>query len=95
MTFDVHTSIKNVVEAACGFFFSSSDLSGPNVTVTRLILLCEDAPDPVTMDLTGTPFLFMSGAINVTTVANFVLIGLLVRHFHPNKLNLMCVCLVR
>ncbi|XP_037545454.1 rho GDP-dissociation inhibitor 3 [Nematolebias whitei] len=31
----------------------NADLSGPNVTVTRLILLCEDVPDPITMDLTG------------------------------------------
>ncbi|XP_069005782.1 rho GDP-dissociation inhibitor 3 [Embiotoca jacksoni] len=30
-----------------------ADLSGPNVRVTRLTLLCEDAPEPITMDLTG------------------------------------------
>ncbi|XP_017272226.1 rho GDP-dissociation inhibitor 3 [Kryptolebias marmoratus] len=31
----------------------NADLSGPNVEVTRLILLCEDAPGPIAMDLTG------------------------------------------
>uniref|UniRef100_A0A672GE63 Rho GDP dissociation inhibitor (GDI) gamma n=1 Tax=Salarias fasciatus TaxID=181472 RepID=A0A672GE63_SALFA len=30
-----------------------ADLSGPNVRVTRLTLLCDDAPDSITMDLTG------------------------------------------
>ncbi|XP_008286970.1 rho GDP-dissociation inhibitor 3 [Stegastes partitus] len=29
-----------------------ADLSGPNVKVTRLTLLCDDAPEPITMDLT-------------------------------------------
>uniref|UniRef100_A0A8C6KI47 Rho GDP dissociation inhibitor (GDI) gamma n=1 Tax=Nothobranchius furzeri TaxID=105023 RepID=A0A8C6KI47_NOTFU len=32
----------------------NTDLSGPNVRVTRLALLCDDAPEPITMDLTGT-----------------------------------------
>ncbi|XP_019213650.2 rho GDP-dissociation inhibitor 3 [Oreochromis niloticus] len=31
-----------------------ADASGPNVKVTRLTLLCDDAPEPITMDLTGT-----------------------------------------
>ncbi|KAM9745233.1 rho GDP-dissociation inhibitor 3 [Menidia menidia] len=31
----------------------TADLSGPNVSVTRLTLLCEDAPEPLSMDLTG------------------------------------------
>ncbi|KAM6904495.1 rho GDP-dissociation inhibitor 3 [Xenentodon cancila] len=31
----------------------TADLSGPNVKVTRLTLLCDDAPEPVTIDLTG------------------------------------------
>ncbi|XP_040010474.1 rho GDP-dissociation inhibitor 3 [Xiphias gladius] len=31
----------------------STDPSGPNVCVTRLTLLCDDAPGPITMDLTG------------------------------------------
>ncbi|XP_015800938.1 rho GDP-dissociation inhibitor 3 [Nothobranchius furzeri] len=31
----------------------NTDLSGPNVRVTRLALLCDDAPEPITMDLTG------------------------------------------
>ncbi|KAM9394150.1 rho GDP-dissociation inhibitor 3 [Pholidichthys leucotaenia] len=30
-----------------------ADVSGPNVTVTRLTLLCDDAPEPIIMDLTG------------------------------------------
>lgn len=30
-----------------------ADLSGPNVKVTRLTLLCDDAPEAITMDLTG------------------------------------------
>ncbi|CAI5674735.1 rho GDP-dissociation inhibitor 3 [Oreochromis aureus] len=30
-----------------------ADASGPNVKVTRLTLLCDDAPEPITMDLTG------------------------------------------
>ncbi|XP_047427271.1 rho GDP-dissociation inhibitor 3 [Mugil cephalus] len=30
-----------------------ADESGPNVTVTRLTLLCDDAPEPISMDLTG------------------------------------------
>lgn len=31
----------------------TADLPGPNVCVTRLTLLCDDAPGPITMDLTG------------------------------------------
>ncbi|XP_071330282.1 rho GDP-dissociation inhibitor 3 isoform X2 [Trachinotus anak] len=31
----------------------TADLSGPNVWVTRLTLLCDEAPGPITMDLTG------------------------------------------
>uniref|UniRef100_UPI0037E8F3E2 rho GDP-dissociation inhibitor 3 n=1 Tax=Semicossyphus pulcher TaxID=241346 RepID=UPI0037E8F3E2 len=31
----------------------TTDLSVPNVQVTRLTLLCEKAPGPITMDLTG------------------------------------------
>ncbi|XP_040918575.1 rho GDP-dissociation inhibitor 3 isoform X2 [Toxotes jaculatrix] len=31
----------------------TADLSAPNVCVTRLTLLCDEAPGPVTMDLTG------------------------------------------
>ncbi|CAN9505212.1 unnamed protein product [Ophioblennius macclurei] len=30
-----------------------ADLTGPNVKVTRLTLLCDDAPESITMDLTG------------------------------------------
>ncbi|XP_028311043.1 rho GDP-dissociation inhibitor 2-like [Gouania willdenowi] len=30
-----------------------TDLSGLNVVVTRMSFLCEDAPEPITMDLTG------------------------------------------
>ncbi|XP_036739764.2 rho GDP-dissociation inhibitor 2-like [Manis pentadactyla] len=30
-----------------------ADPSAPNVTVTRLTLVCESAPGPITMDLTG------------------------------------------
>lgn len=30
-----------------------ADVSGPNVEVTRLTLLCDDAPEPISMDLTG------------------------------------------
>uniref|UniRef100_A0A3B4X4U9 Rho GDP dissociation inhibitor (GDI) gamma n=1 Tax=Seriola lalandi dorsalis TaxID=1841481 RepID=A0A3B4X4U9_SERLL len=32
---------------------ATADLSGPNVWVTRLTLLCDEAPGPMTMDLTG------------------------------------------
>ncbi|XP_018528412.1 rho GDP-dissociation inhibitor 3 [Lates calcarifer] len=31
----------------------TADPSGPNVCVTRLTLLCDEAPGPLTMDLTG------------------------------------------
>ena len=31
----------------------SLDASVPNVQVTRLTLMCEQAPGPITMDLTG------------------------------------------
>uniref|UniRef100_A0A7N8WUP0 Rho GDP dissociation inhibitor (GDI) gamma n=1 Tax=Mastacembelus armatus TaxID=205130 RepID=A0A7N8WUP0_9TELE len=31
----------------------TADVSGPNVQVTRLTLLCDEAPGPITMDLTG------------------------------------------
>ncbi|XP_058510423.1 rho GDP-dissociation inhibitor 3 isoform X1 [Solea solea] len=31
----------------------TADLSGANVSVTRMTLLCDQAPGPVTMDLTG------------------------------------------
>lgn len=38
--------------APCGQYFSS-DPSLPNVQVTRLTLISEQAPGPITMDLTG------------------------------------------
>ncbi|XP_038551926.1 rho GDP-dissociation inhibitor 3 isoform X1 [Micropterus salmoides] len=31
----------------------TAGISGPNVQVTRLTLLCDEAPGPITMDLTG------------------------------------------
>ncbi|RVE69275.1 hypothetical protein OJAV_G00076150 [Oryzias javanicus] len=31
----------------------TTDPSGPNVEVTRLTLVCDEAPEPITMDLTG------------------------------------------
>lgn len=34
----------------------SLDASVPNVQVTRLTLMCEQAPGPITMDLTGEPW---------------------------------------
>lgn len=46
--------------AAWGYLLStsrfSSDPSLPNVQVTRLTLMSEQAPGPMTMDLTGKPF---------------------------------------
>lgn len=35
------------------FRFESADPTAPNVVVTRLTLVCETAPGPITMDLTG------------------------------------------
>lgn len=34
----------------------SLDASVPNVQVTKLTLMCEQAPGPITMDLTGEPW---------------------------------------
>lgn len=34
----------------------SLDPSVPNVQVTKLTLMCEQAPGPITMDLTGEPW---------------------------------------
>lgn len=33
----------------------TADISVPNVQVTRMTLLCDEAPQPVTVDLTGDP----------------------------------------
>lgn len=33
--------------------FLSADPTAPNVVVTRLTLVCDSAPGPITMDLTG------------------------------------------
>ncbi|KAK0131549.1 Rho GDP-dissociation inhibitor 2 [Merluccius polli] len=37
-----------------------ADPSLPNVQVTRLTLMCEQAPGPITMDLTGSPIHYTS-----------------------------------
>ena len=34
-------------------FSSAADPSAPNVQVTRLTLMCETAPNPLTLDLQG------------------------------------------
>lgn len=39
----------------------SLDPSVPNVQVTKLTLMCEQAPGPITMDLTGEPWGQMRG----------------------------------
>lgn len=41
-------------------FLSMPDPSVPNVQVTRLTLMCEQAPGPITMDLTGTKDLIIT-----------------------------------
>uniref|UniRef100_A0A3B3UHL7 Rho GDP dissociation inhibitor (GDI) gamma n=1 Tax=Poecilia latipinna TaxID=48699 RepID=A0A3B3UHL7_9TELE len=43
----------------------------PNVRVTRLILLCDDAPEPITMDLTGTPVLLIFSSLGWNVVVVF------------------------
>lgn len=45
------------------------DASEPNVRVTKLVLLCDDTPEPVVMDLTGNPFLLLLSFLGVTVVA--------------------------
>ncbi|PWA33299.1 hypothetical protein CCH79_00013642 [Gambusia affinis] len=42
----------------------SPDPTEPNVRVTRLILLCDDAPEPITMDLTGAPPLLIFSSLD-------------------------------
>ncbi|XP_014879143.1 rho GDP-dissociation inhibitor 3-like [Poecilia latipinna] len=49
----------------------SPDPTEPNVRVTRLILLCDDAPEPITMDLTGTPVLLIFSSLGWNVVVVF------------------------
>ncbi|XP_040449196.1 rho GDP-dissociation inhibitor 3 isoform X1 [Falco naumanni] len=46
-------SLRKYKEALLGAIPAAVDASVPNVQVTRLTLMCEQAPGPITMDLTG------------------------------------------
>ncbi|NXU57332.1 GDIR3 inhibitor, partial [Turnix velox] len=46
-------SLRKYKQALLGAIPATLDPSVPNVQVTRLTLMCEQAPGPVTMDLTG------------------------------------------
>ncbi|NWT71390.1 GDIR3 inhibitor, partial [Prunella himalayana] len=46
-------SLRKYKQALLGAIPAAVDASVPNVQVTRLTLMCEQAPGPITMDLTG------------------------------------------
>ncbi|XP_062359376.1 rho GDP-dissociation inhibitor 3 isoform X1 [Cinclus cinclus] len=46
-------SLRKYKQALLGVIPAAVDASVPNVQVTRLTLMCEQAPGPITMDLTG------------------------------------------
>ncbi|NWV38564.1 GDIR1 inhibitor, partial [Grantiella picta] len=46
-------SLRKYKQALRGAIPAAVDASVPNVQVTRLTLMCEQAPGPITMDLTG------------------------------------------
>ncbi|NWS75333.1 GDIR3 inhibitor, partial [Crotophaga sulcirostris] len=46
-------SLRKYKQALLGAIPATLDASVPNVQVTRLTLMCEQAPGPITMDLTG------------------------------------------
>ncbi|NWT20752.1 GDIR3 inhibitor, partial [Vireo altiloquus] len=46
-------SLRKYKQALLGTIPAAVDASVPNVQVTRLTLMCEQAPGPITMDLTG------------------------------------------
>ncbi|KAM4891812.1 LOW QUALITY PROTEIN: rho GDP-dissociation inhibitor 3 [Sylvia borin] len=48
-------SLRKYKQALLGAIPAAVDASVPNVQVTRLTLMCEQAPGPITMDLTGEP----------------------------------------
>lgn len=54
-SFCLHTTIKVRVSNSC---FPSADPSVSNIQVTRLTLLCDEAPAPMVLDLTGALVLF-------------------------------------
>ncbi|XP_030140213.4 rho GDP-dissociation inhibitor 3 isoform X1 [Taeniopygia guttata] len=49
-------SLRKYKQALLGAIPAAVDASVPNVQVTRLTLMCEQAPGPITMDLTGEPW---------------------------------------
>ncbi|XP_077043268.1 rho GDP-dissociation inhibitor 3 isoform X1 [Agelaius phoeniceus] len=48
-------SLRKYKQALLGAIPAAVDASVPNVQVTKLTLMCEQAPGPITMDLTGEP----------------------------------------
>ena len=65
-----HTHTQSVYASSlCSHsLLNPADPSAPNVTVTRLTLVCESAPGPITMDLTGKwTHLFCSAGPNGIT----------------------------
>ncbi|NXI32542.1 GDIR1 inhibitor, partial [Sterrhoptilus dennistouni] len=46
-------SLRKYKQALLGAIPAALDASVPNVQVTKLTLMCEQAPGPITMDLTG------------------------------------------